>query len=327
MFSVLYAFWVANFIAFNGNVCRDLAAHFLALAEKQGVHFALMVGHNVMGTTLVLTGDFAESRSHLDQAIALYDPAKHPPLATRFGQDAGVAILAYRAMALWMLGYPEAALEDVKRMLSHARMIGQAGTLMFALVHGSRIYLFRGDYAAGNAIIDECIALAEEKNAVFWKAAAIRLKGRFLVETGKTSDAVHVMASARTDWRSTGSTAYASSTFLALSSAYADLGQFDEAQRYIAKAFTAVEATKETWCEAEVLRTAGEIALMSHEDAAAESYFERALEVAREQQAKSWELRAATSLARLWREARRSKLANCSLRSTGGLRRALTRVI
>ena len=110
------------------------------------------------------------------------------------------------------------------------------------------------------------------------------------------------MASARTDWRSTGSTAYASSTFLALSSAYADLGQFDEAQRYIAKAFTAVETTKETWCEAEVLRTAGEIALMSHEDAAAESYFERALEVAREQQAKSWELRAATSLARLWRD-------------------------
>ena len=94
-----------------------------------------------------------------------------------------------------------------------------------------------------------------------------------------------------------------------MSSAYADLGQFDEAQRYIAKAFTAVEATKETWCEAEVLRTAGEIALMSHEDAAAESYFERALEVAREQQAKSWELRAATSLARLWRDQRKAQQA------------------
>jgi predicted ATPase len=88
-----------------------------------------------------------------------------------------------------------------------------------------------------------------------------------------------------------------------LSSAYADLGQFDEAQRYIAKAFTAVETTKETWCEAEVLRTAGEIALMSREDAAkAESYFERALAVARQQQAKSWELRAAMSLARLRRD-------------------------
>ena len=194
MFSVLYGFWVANFLAFNGDLCRDLAAHFLALAEKQGGIVPLMVGHPVMGTTLVFTGDIAESRSHLDQAIALYDPAEHRPLATWFGQDAGVAILAYRAMALWMLGYPEAALADTKGMLSDARMIGQAGTLMYALIHASRIYLFCGDYAAGNAIIDECITLAEEKNAVFWKAGAITLKGRLLVATGKASDAVH-------DWR------------------------------------------------------------------------------------------------------------------------------
>jgi class 3 adenylate cyclase/tetratricopeptide (TPR) repeat protein len=303
LFSVLYAFWVANFLGFNGDLCRDLAAHFLALAEKQGGIVALMVGHTVMGTTLVLTGDIAESRSHLDQAIALYDPAEHRPLATWFGQDAGVSILAYRAMALWMLGYPEAALADTKRMLSDARMIGQAGTLMYALIHASRIYLFCGDYAAGNTIIDECITLAEEKNAAFWKAAAIRLKGSFLVATGKASDAVHAMASARTGWQSSGSTAYASSAFSVLSNAYADLGQFDEARRYITKAFTAVETTKETWCEAEVLRTAGKIAPAHEEDAAkAESYFERALAVARQQQAKSWELRAATSLARHWRD-------------------------
>ena len=102
MFSVLYAFWVANFLAFDGDLCRDLAAHFLALAEKQGGIVALMVGHTVMGTTLVFTGEIAESRPHLDQAIALYDPAEHRPLATWFGQDLGVAILAYRAMALWM---------------------------------------------------------------------------------------------------------------------------------------------------------------------------------------------------------------------------------
>jgi predicted ATPase len=99
MFSVLYAFWVANFLAFDGDLCRDLAAHFMALAEKQGGIVALMVGHTVMGTTLVFTGEIAESRPHLDQAIALYDPAEHRPLATWFGQDLGVAILAYRAMA------------------------------------------------------------------------------------------------------------------------------------------------------------------------------------------------------------------------------------
>ena len=94
LFSVLYGFWVANFVAFNGDAVRDLAAQFLALAEKQGATVPLMIGHRLMGISLLFTGDIAEGRAHLDRAIALYDPAKHRPLATRFGQDAGVAILS-----------------------------------------------------------------------------------------------------------------------------------------------------------------------------------------------------------------------------------------
>ena len=94
LFSVLYAFWVANHVAFNGDVCRDLAAQFLALAEKQRATVPLMVGHRLMGISLLFTGDIAEGRGHLDQAIALYDPAEHRPLATRFGQDVAVADLS-----------------------------------------------------------------------------------------------------------------------------------------------------------------------------------------------------------------------------------------
>ena len=112
LFSVLYGFWVASFVAFNGDVMRELAAHFLALAEKQGATVPLMVGHRLMGASLLHTGDIAEGRAHFDRAIALYDPAEHRPLATRFGQDVRVAILSYRSLALWMLGYPEAALAD-----------------------------------------------------------------------------------------------------------------------------------------------------------------------------------------------------------------------
>ena len=114
LFSVLYGFWVANFVAFNGDVCRDLAAQFLALAEKQRATVPLMIGHRLMGISLLFTGDIAEGRAHLDQAIALYDPAEHRPLATRFGQDVGVATLSYRSWALWLLGYPEAALGDMR---------------------------------------------------------------------------------------------------------------------------------------------------------------------------------------------------------------------
>ena len=89
-----------------------------------------------------------------------------------------------------------------------------------------------------------------------------------------------------------------------LARAYAELGQFDDAWRCIGEAMTAIEATRETWCEAEVNRIAGEITLLSPKPNAtkAEAYFERALAVAHEQQAKSWELRAAMSMARLWRD-------------------------
>ena len=129
MFSVLYGFWVANYVAFNGDVMRELAAQFLALAEKQGATVPLMIGHRLMGMSLLLTGDIAEGRAHFDQAIALYDPAEHRPLATRFGQDVRVVVLSYRALALWLLGYPEAALRDADDALKDAREIGQAATL------------------------------------------------------------------------------------------------------------------------------------------------------------------------------------------------------
>ena len=121
--------------------------------------------------------------------------------------------------------------------------------------------------------------------------------------------------------RSTGATLFVPLYLSYLARAYAELGQFDDAWRCIGEAMTAVETTKERWCEAEIHRIAGEIALMSPEpDAAkAEAYFERALAVAREQQAKSWELRAAMSMARLWRDqGKRQQARDFSLRSTAG---------
>ena len=167
LFSVLYGFWVANYVAFNGDVLRDLAAQFLALAEKQGATVPLMIGHRLMGTSLMCTGDIAEGRAHFDQAIALYDPAEHRPLATRFGQDVGVAALSYRSWALWLLGYPEAALRDADHALKDAREIGQAATLMYALCHTSLTHICCGNYAAASAEADELVALADEKGPCF----------------------------------------------------------------------------------------------------------------------------------------------------------------
>ena len=304
LFSVLYGFWVGNVAAFNGDASRDLAAQFLALAEKRGATVPLMIGHRLMGLSLLLTGDIAEGRGHLDQAIALYDPTEHRPLATRFGQDTRVAISSIGSWGLWALGYPEAALEDASHALRDAREIGQAGTLMYALAFASCVLVFCGNYATAMMQFDELAALAEEKGAIVWKADAMAQHGCIFTLIGKALDAVRLITSGIVTLRLTGTTFSMPMCQSYLAKAHAELGQFDDAWRCIGEAMTAVETTKERWCEAEIDRMAGEIALMQQQpDAAmAQAYFERALAVARAQQAKSWELRAAMSMARLWRD-------------------------
>jgi predicted ATPase/DNA-binding SARP family transcriptional activator len=304
LFSVLYGFWVGNFVGFNGDALRGLAAQFLALAERQGTAVPLMIAHRLMGTSLMGRGNIAESRAHYEKAIALYDPAEHRSMATRFGQDVSVVVLSYRAWTQWLLGHPEAALADSDLALKAAREIGQGATLMYSLAHASWTYLWAGNYATANTLVEEVIALADEKAAVAWKAFGMMHQGLLLALSGQASAAVHTMTSGIGAWRSTGSTLWTPWYLSNLARTYAELGQFDDAWRRISEAMTGVETTKERWCEAEVHRTAGEIALMSPEpDAAkAEACFERALAVAHKQQAKFWELRAAMSMARLWRD-------------------------
>jgi len=304
LFSVLYGFWVANYVAFNGDVMRELATEFLTLAGKQRATAPLMIGHRLMGLSLLVTGDIAESRAHLDRARTLYDPAEHRPLATRFGQDVGVAILSLRSWALCVLGFRQAALADIERAVKEAREIGQAATLMYALLVASITHVICGNYAEANAKIDELIALTDQTGSLFWGAWGMMQRGCVLALTGKAPDAVQTITSGITAWRSTGSTAMIPSYLSYLAGAHAELGQFDNAARCIGEAMTTLETTKERWHEAEVNRIAGEMALLPPEpDAAkAEVYFERALGIARAQYAKSWELRAAMSMARLWRD-------------------------
>src|SRR5215467_13068776 len=228
LFSVLYSFWTTSFVAFKGDALRELASQFLALAEKQRATVPLMIGHRMMGSVLH-TGAFAEGRAHLDSAIALYDPAEHRPLATRFGQDIRVAALSYRSWALWMLGYPEAALADTSHALRDAREIGQAATLMYALVHALVVHIQCGNYPTTKAEADELVALADEKGALFWKALGMSVQGCILALTGKAADAAQLITSGITVLRSTGSTLWMPLHLSYLARAYTELGQFDNA--------------------------------------------------------------------------------------------------
>jgi class 3 adenylate cyclase/predicted ATPase/tRNA A37 threonylcarbamoyladenosine biosynthesis protein TsaE len=253
---------------------------------------------------LVLTGDPVGGKEHYDRALAIYDPTEHRPVTTRSGRDVGVALLSSRSSCLWLLGYPAASRDDGERAVKNAREIGHATTLMFAL-HGAGFnHTCRRDLAAAIARIDELIALAEEKDAPYWKATGTALRGWLFALTGKASDAVRAITSGITSLRSTGTTLYEPRHLWHLAMAYAELGQLDDAWRCIDEAMAKVERSQEKWCEAEVHRIAGEIALKSLAPGPerAEAYFNHALAVARKQQAKSWELRAAMSMARLWRD-------------------------
>ena len=304
LFSALNGFWLANYVAGNGDAICEIANQFLALAEKQGAIVPLMVGHRMVGTSLLHTGDLIQARAHLDRAIALYDPAAHRPLATRFGQDVLVITLLRRSMALWTLGYPDAAVADTDRALCDAREIGHAATLLVAFIAPIWTYPNCGNYAAANGPISELVALAEEKDASYWKVMGMLAQGSLLALTGKAVEAVPMLTSGLTALRSMEAILHLPWYILSLARAYRELGLFDSAWRCISEAITTVDTTKERWLEAEVYRTGGEIAVKSPEQdsAKAETYFERALAVARQQQAKSWELRAAMSLARLWRD-------------------------
>jgi class 3 adenylate cyclase/predicted ATPase len=319
LFSVLYSFWTASFVAFNGDAVRELANQFLELAEKRRATVPLMIGHRMMGCVLH-RGDFVDGRAHLDRAIALYEPSEHRSLAARFGQDVRVAALSYRSWALWMLGYPDAALVDASRAIEEAREIGQAATLMYALVHACVIYIECGNYLAANEGVNELVSLAEEKGAQFWKALGLSVRGCLLVLTGRPADAIHLITSSITALQSTGSTLWLPLHLSYLARAYVELGQFDDARRCTAEAIAGIETSKEKWHEAEIYRIAGEIALLSLQPdrAKAETCFHQALAIARAQGSRSWELRATMSQARLWGDQGRRREGRDSLASVIG---------
>ena len=300
LFSALYGSWAANIVAFNGDVMQELAVQFLALAQKQAATAPVMVGHRLMGLTLLHAGKIEDGRRHFDRAIALYDPAEHFPLATRFGQDVGATSLSWRSISLWVLGYPEDALRDVVRALEIARQSQHSATLVYVLNFSIFPHLSCGNFMAVNALIDEFVPLKDQIESGFWGGWGTVQRGCVSALTGKVSEAVQDIASGIGEMRATGTTLWMPLFLSSLGLANAQIGQFDQAWANIHEAMTAVKTVKESWCEAEINRIAGEIALLGTKPdlLKAEAYFANALEIARSQQAKSWELRAAMSAAR-----------------------------
>ena len=302
-FSVLYGQWTGNHSAGNLAKALEVAKHFLVVAERQRLSAPLLMAHRVMGATLCLSGKFGAARRHLDQAVALYRPEEHRPLATRFGQDIGVAALGYRAYALYRLGYPESALRDAEEALKSARELSQTGTLAVALLFASTVNFLCGKFGEAEDRAQELFALSEKYGLTAWKVHAELWCGWVLAVTERGDEAVKMISSALSGLAATRTTLFAQFSLVLLARVHAACGRIAEAQSAISQALDSVNKTNQRWDEAEILRSAGEIARQgpSSDAPKAETYLDRALEVARQQQAKSWELRASISLARLWR--------------------------
>ena len=205
-----------------------------------------------------------------------------------------VGILIQRSVTMWILGYPNAAQTDVNQALADAREIGQAGTLMVALCITSLTRILCGNFSAAEAQSDEVIPLAKEKVSPIWEGFGMMNRGCVLRAYDRDAEAVETTTAGMAVYQSSRATIYVPFFLSHLSVLYARLGRLEDASRCIREAMNRFESTKERWCEAELWRIAGEIALLSRQpDAAkAQTCFERALAVARQQQAKSWELRA-----------------------------------
>ena len=296
-FSVLYGQWTGNHSAGNLAKAVEVAKHFLVVAERQRLSAPLLMAHRVMGATLCLSGEFGAARRHLDQAVALYRPEEHRPLAARFGQDIGVAALGYRSLVLYRLGYPESALVDGDEALKGARDLGQAGTLLYAAGVGAFSEIHCGRFRVAEARVEELFALSEKYGLPFWRGFGELLRGCIFVATDRGDQATPLIGSGLSVLAATRMTLFSPFGLTWLARAHAACGRVAEAQNALSEALDVVSKTNQRWDEAEIHRIAGALAASRpHADPEmTESHFQQSLAIARRQEAKSFELRAATS--------------------------------
>jgi class 3 adenylate cyclase/tetratricopeptide (TPR) repeat protein len=298
-FSVLYGQWTGNYTAGNATKANEVAKRCFSAAERQPKSAPLLLAHRITGATLTMLGELLPARMHLDRAVALYVREEHSSLATRFGQDIGVAALCNRSWVLYRLGYPMKALGDADEALKTAQELGLAGTLFYATYCAGILELLCGRFDIAERRVEEMFALSEKHALAFWSALTELSRGYLFSATNRSDQAVRMINSGMAAMKMYRATYLTPFNLMWLARAQSASGRVNEAQKTVSEALAVVSVTNARWDEAEIHRTAGEIA---HDDPElAELHFRRGLDVARQQGAKSYELRAATSLARLWR--------------------------
>lgn len=281
---------------------RECAENLLRLSEKQHDTSAMLLGHCAMGPPLYYLGEFVSSRHHQERVLAIYAPEthRHPPGATAV--DVKVRALTFLAYNLSVLGHQDQALSRGEQAVLWGRTLRHSHSLLYALAHAASLLIATEKMQPAFDALGEAIAIATQQGFPFWLAYCTMLRGYVLVTRGEAAKGLALARKGHEDMKATG--ALSSEAFglrlLAKCAEHAELP--DEAFDLLTKALDIAERTNERFVEAELHRRKGEwlLAYRRSEAAEAECCFERALAVAQKQNARTFQLRAATSLARLW---------------------------
>ncbi len=284
----------------------DLALHLdddlLRLSRQRNDIAGLVLGHFSSARDLMFAGRFALSRSHLDEVLTLDDPISHHSLINHAGIHPRLSSQGWLGIVLFCLGYPDEGFAQSSGAVAEARGLAHPPSLATSLSLNARLLSLVGDNAALDERTDELVAVATEQGFPFWRAQGTIFRGWVKVENGDVAEGISLLRSGSAAFRATGAELWMPHYIALLARACEIAGQIEEAVGLLDDALQTVERTGERWFAAELNRHKGEVLLQQGDTEAAEELYLIALSIAREQEAKMWELRAAGSLARLRRD-------------------------
>ncbi len=287
----------------SGQIARyhELAAEFLDLAIGQPAIVPRSVGHRMVGTASLVSGSMTPAVQHLEQAWALYDPLRDAGSALIYGQDIGTATSSYLGLASVLCGFPDQARDWGHKAVARGQDINHANTLGFALLHAILAAYVTGDRTTAEQHLGQLLLLIEEHNLPVWRASALPMQGSILGWQGLPQDGLveverGIEMMARMQFKLFGP------RFAGPRRPADRPGAFGRRAGHDHRCPGRYRRTGERWTEAELHRVRGELLLSQFKESEAEAAFTTALTIASEQGAKWWELRTATSLARLWQQ-------------------------
>jgi predicted ATPase len=305
LFCVLWGLWHAHGTRGDYQTRRALGEYLLSLAQRLEDPDVLLEAHHALWTTLLSGGELAAARPHLDQGIKLYDPQRHRTHAALYsGHDPGVCCRMQAAHALWLLGYPDQAVVSIQAALALAQQLAHPLSLTMALRWAAVLHHLRREAPLTQARAEAAITMATDQGFPQQVAMAMPLRGWALAVSGQGEEGIAQIHQGLTACRATGATRDRPEHLALLAEASAQVGRTAEGLVALAQALATLDQSEVRLWEAELYRLRGELLLQQTvaQPGGAEVCFRQALDIARGRQAKSWELRAALSLGRLWQQ-------------------------